>query len=114
MTLVFGKQEANINRGAPLHAPLGDLTQPGLLLSTNSRDQGRNSATKPLSGMHKALNFMLSTIHECTHPRKVRDVVSFRVSVDRKDGIEVPGSWICSVSGAGLVIFVVYWVVFSL
>lgn len=32
---------------------------------------------------------------------KVRDVVPFRVSVKKKDGIEGPGSWIRSVSGAG-------------
>ena len=35
-----------------------------------SRDQGRNSVTNPLRGMHKALDFMLSTIHECTHRTK--------------------------------------------
>lgn len=65
--------------------------------------RGHNSATKLLPRIDKTLNFTLSTIHECTHPHKVTDVVPFQVSVKRKDGLEGPGSWIRSASGAELV-----------
>lgn len=60
--------------------------------------------TKTLPRKDKTLDFVLGTILECTRQHKVRGVVrSLPGQCEKEDGVDSGGSWIGSVSGAGLV-----------